>query len=79
MRMTDRFVEAATASGFHIVTPRDPDRRGSQICVTYPNEADLMRRRLIARSVIGDFRPPDVLRFCIIPLTLRFAEPWRYG
>lgn len=31
-------------------------------------------RGLIARGVIGDFRPPDVLRFGITPLTLQFVE-----
>ena len=31
---------------------------------------------LIARGVIGDFRTPDLLRFGITPLTLRYADLW---
>lgn len=73
LRMTEMFIEAATAAGFRVVTPLDPARRGSQVCVAHPKAAAIMRS-LIGRGVIGDFRPPDVLRFGITPLTLRFVE-----
>jgi len=73
LQMTGLFIEVATAAGFRVVTPLDPVRRGSQVCVAHPQAASIMRG-LIARGVIGDFRPPDVLRFGITPLTLRFAE-----
>jgi kynureninase len=73
LRMTELFIEAATTAGFRVVTPLDPARRGSQVCVTHPEAASIMQG-LSARGVIGDFRPPDVLRFGITPLTLRFAE-----
>jgi kynureninase len=32
---------------------------------------------LISRGVIGDFRPPDVLRFGLTPLYTRYEEVWR--
>jgi kynureninase len=73
LRMTELFIEATTKAGFRVVTPRDPARRGSQVCVTHPEAASIMQG-LIARGVIGDFRPPDVLRFGITPLTLRYVE-----
>jgi kynureninase len=60
---------------FRLTSPIDPSRRGSQVCLAHP-EAYAVMQALIARGVIGDFRAPDILRFGITPLTLRYAELW---
>ncbi len=73
LRLTGLFMAAATTAGFTVITPTDPHRRGSQVCLRHPNAQAIMQR-LAARGVIGDYRPPDVLRFGITPLTLRYAE-----
>jgi kynureninase len=59
-----------------LITPRDAGARGSHIAFTHP-EADAIMRALIARGVIGDFRPPDVLRFGLTPLYVGFENVWR--
>ncbi|GFE65755.1 kynureninase [Litoreibacter roseus] len=50
-----------------LVSPRDADRRGSQVSFSHPEGYAIMQA-LIAQKVIGDFRAPDILRFGITPL-----------
>jgi len=58
------------------ITPDDPDRRGSHIAFRHPDALAIVRA-LIARDVIGDFRTPDVARFGLTPLTLRYEDVWQ--
>jgi kynureninase len=57
------------------VTPLD-DNRGGQISLACPN-ADKVMAELIARGVVGDYRPPDILRFGFAPLYIRYADAVR--
>ena len=59
--------------GFVLASPVDPAARGSQISYVH-HEAYAIVQALIARGVIGDFRAPDILRFGLTPLYLRYAE-----
>lgn len=72
--LADLFEQAAPGL-FRRVTPEDPARHGSQLCLSH-KDAHAIMQALIARGVIGDFRPPDILRFGITPLTLGYAELW---
>ncbi len=79
LRQTAVFSElvAQECAGFdlHQITPADPAHRGSQISLAHPHAYEIMQA-LIARGLIGDFRAPDVLRFGVTPLYLRFADLW---
>jgi kynureninase len=68
-------LEQAAPGAFRRVTPDDPARHGSQLCLAHPDAYAIMQA-LIARDVIGDFRAPNILRFGITPLTLSYAELW---
>ncbi|MGD9279482.1 MAG: kynureninase [Desulfobacterales bacterium] len=61
--------------GFGIASPRNADRRGSQVSLTHPSGYAIMQA-LIERGVIGDFRAPDILRFGFTPLYLRYVDVW---
>ena len=52
-----------------LASPRDPEQRGSQVSFRHP-EAQAMMRALITAGVVGDVRPPDILRFGFTPLFL---------
>ncbi|HEX3348263.1 MAG TPA: kynureninase [Acetobacteraceae bacterium] len=79
LRQSAIFAELVTErcgpATFRLVTPTEPSRRGSQVCLAHPHAYPIMQA-LIARGVIGDFRAPDILRFGITPLTLTYAELW---
>jgi len=61
--------------GARVVTPRD-HRRGNQISVAW-TDAKTAMATLAGRGVIGDFRPPEVLRFGLAGLYVRYADVLR--
>jgi kynureninase len=76
--LCDLFIEQVEARRpeLELVTPRDPQQRGSHVSFRHPHAYPVMQA-LIARGVIGDFREPDVIRFGFAPLYNTFAEAWR--
>ena len=77
LALTDHLVELVESrvGGFELITPREHDRRGSQVSFRHP-EAYGVVQALIARGVVGDFRTPDVARFGVAPLYVRHVDLW---
>ena len=48
-------------------------RSGSQVSLAHPRGYAVIQA-LIARGIIGDFRTPDILRFGLAPLYVRFTD-----
>ncbi|MDQ0379419.1 kynureninase [Amycolatopsis thermophila] len=65
----------ALVPGARVVTPRDHGR-GNQISLAWPDAKTAMAT-LIERGVIGDFRPPEVLRFGLAALYVRYGDVLR--
>ncbi len=79
MRLTGLFIELVEqecgAHGFGVFSPREADRRGSQVALTHPDGYAIMQA-LIDRGVVGDFRMPDILRFGFAPLYIGYEDAW---
>ena len=86
LALTDLFIalieQRCADHGFGIATPLDHGERGSQVSLTYhapsseatQEDGYAIMQALIGRGVIGDFRPPDILRFGFTPLYTRFVD-----
>jgi kynureninase len=60
---------------FGLVSPRDAQRRGSQVSLNHEQGYAIVQA-LIARGVIGDFRAPLNMRFGFTPLYVGYADVW---
>ena len=76
--LTDFFiacVEAACPS-LELASPRDAAARGAHVSFRHP-QAYAVMQVLIDRSVIGDVRMPDLIRFGLVPLYNSHADAFR--
>jgi kynureninase len=77
MALGDAFIalveQECAGHGLALLSPRDAARRGSQVSFRHPRAYPVMQA-LIAEGVVGDVRAPDILRFGLAPLYLRFVD-----
>lgn len=69
-------VESLCGDQVALASPRAAHERGSHVVFAHPQGYAVMQA-LIARGVIGDFRPPNLMRFGFAPLYNSFADAWR--
>lgn len=67
--------ERCAGHGLELLSPEDSARRGSQVSYAYDNGYGAVQA-LIVRGVIGDFRQPNIMRFGLAPLYLRYVDVW---
>ncbi len=87
LALSDLFItlveQRCAGHGLSVVTPREHERRGSQVSLAREQGGYAIMQALIARGVIGDFRSgdgkqrADILRFGLTPLYTGFEEVWR--
>jgi kynureninase len=61
--------------GFTIASPRDSARRGGHVSLRH-DDAWQISQALIKANVVGDYRTPDRLRLCPVPISTGFTEVW---
>jgi len=79
LALTDLFIalveRECAGHGFELASPADGSGRGSQVSLRHPKGYAVMQA-LISGGVVGDFRPPDLLRFGFAPAYIRFVDVW---
>jgi kynureninase len=61
--------------GFAVASTRDPERRGGHVVLAH-DEAYRISLAAAAAGVVGDARPPNLLRLAPAPLTTSFTDVW---
>ena len=76
--LSQRFIELCdehlASLGFEVRSPRDPEDRGSHVALFHPDAQAVGLALINEKSVIPDFRPPDLLRFGFAPLYTSFTD-----
>ena len=77
-RLGDLFLELAAEQcpGLERACPGPGERRGGHVAFRHP-QAQALSDRLAASGLVCDVRPPDLLRFGLSPLYLRFEDVGR--
>jgi kynureninase len=79
--MTTYFIDLIDAllpegsSGIAIGTPRDPTARGGHVALEH-DDAGAVFEGLLRTGVVGDLRPPNIIRLAPSPLYNRYVEIW---
>jgi kynureninase len=69
-------VEEADVPELEVASPRDPERRGSQVSLRHPRAVEVLAAAS-DRGVVGDFRPPDIARFGLGAPYLSYEDVFR--
>ncbi|HEY4230962.1 MAG TPA: kynureninase, partial [Thermoanaerobaculia bacterium] len=76
----EKLLEHELAGSIEILTPREPDRRGSQLSLRVKSSRSgrSVFERLEGAGVMCDWREPDVIRAAPVPLYNRYEEVYRF-
>ena len=63
---------------FIIITPRNPEHRGSQLSLRIARNGRALCDRLLHEGIICDWREPDIIRVAAVPLYNSFSDVHRF-
>ncbi len=62
-----------------VITPSDPEQRGCQLSIRVKNADKSLFNAITSRSVMADWREPDVIRVAPVPLYNSFTDVYRFA
>ncbi len=71
----DLFLTRCAENNLASISPAVGEHRGAHVSLLHQNGYEIVQA-MIAEKVIGDFRPPNILRFGFSPLYIRYADVW---
>ena len=75
--LTELFIELTSPltrpHGVTLASPSNPGLRGNQVALRHEHAYEVMQA-LAVEDVIGDCRPPDIMRFGFAPLYVRYVD-----
>ena len=79
IKLSEMFIQLiqqeCTEFCFMLFSPKNSEQRGSQISFLHENAYSIIQA-LISHGIIGDYREPNIMRFGISPLYMRFEDVW---
>ena len=80
-RLTSLFIDQVETRckghGLELISPQEATCRGGHVSFAREDDGHAIMQAMIDRGVIGDFRPPNILRFGIAPLYVGYADVWK--
>ncbi len=73
--MIELLQKTELADELRLLSPADPEARGSQLAWSHPESYGLVQA-WIERGVVADFREPDILRMGFAPLYNSYGDIW---
>jgi len=61
-----------------IITPKDPNRRGSQLSIIFNRSLEKVQKNLDERGIVCDIRMPNVMRITPVVLYTRYVDVLRF-
>jgi kynureninase len=63
---------------FEIITPSNPEERGAQLSLYFPDNGRRVHEFMIASGIVVDYREPGVIRVAPAPLFCSYCDVYRF-
>lgn len=77
--VVNQISDEADGASFEIITPKNSAERGCQLSILVTGKGKELFDYLVANSVIGDWREPNVIRIAPVPLYNSFEDVYQFG